>query len=77
MSSRSSDVTDVLTGLVPSSWTIEGLCAPLGNDQVGWEASGTHLLQKVVQCHPAVWGPRVWVDREPGRGVFEVGHRGG
>jgi hypothetical protein len=38
-----------LTGFVPSSSTIEGLCAPLSaNDQVIREISRTDLLQEDV-----------------------------
>ena len=66
-----------LTGLVPSSSTIEGLCAILSaSDTIDHGASGTYLLQEIVERHPTVRGPRIWAGRELRRGIFGVGHRG-
>lgn len=77
VSNSLSDTVVTLTGLVPSSSTIEGLCTLLsGNDLVTREASSTNLLQEVIQGNPAICGPRVWVIGELGRGVLRVGHRG-
>lgn len=69
-------LSSLLTGLVPSSSTIEGLCVRLSaDDRAGRETSGAYLLQEVFECHPTFRGPRIWVGRELGRGILRVGHR--